>query len=497
MPKDKSCKVVLIRQWIAGNSDLTTDGRIIFCQPCGKQISCDKKFQVDQHLQTQHHIAAKEKKGRITQTLLSQNLQSSVLQPNSFAADLCKTMVCSNISWNKLNNSSFRGFLQKYCLNQCIPDESTLRKNYLDVVYNSTIQNIREDIGNNYIWIAIDETTDDCGRYIANLIVGKLCEEPGKPHLLTSKLLERTNHSTVARFVNDSLNFLWQNSSDTHEEKLRLILSDSAAYMIKAAASLEVFYPKLLHFTCLAHGLNRVAEQVRLEFPMVNSIIGNTKKVFVKAPLRIQHYKEMLPNVSLPPEPILTRWGTWINAALFYSQYFEQLKVVINDFDVSDSASIGAAKLAFDSPEVRRDLTMIEAHFSALPQAIEKLETRGLSLNDAMDLIKILEEKLAVVPGDIGQRVRNKLHDVLKRNPGYKALLQLNNYLSGCGTELPDQVSPSLVPIFKFAPTTSVDVERTFSAHKLILSDKRHKLTPDNLEKMLVTYCESNYCADK
>jgi hypothetical protein len=51
----------------------------------------------------------------------------------------------------------------------------------------------------------LDETTDALGRYVANCLVGKLSEdEPGKSYLLASKQLERTNHETIARFVNQS-----------------------------------------------------------------------------------------------------------------------------------------------------------------------------------------------------------------------------------------------------------------------------------------------------
>jgi hypothetical protein len=50
------------------------------------------------------------------------------------------------------------------------------------------------------------------GRFVANLIVGKLDPEaPSKSFLIFSKVLEHTNHSTVARFVNDGLKVLWTN----------------------------------------------------------------------------------------------------------------------------------------------------------------------------------------------------------------------------------------------------------------------------------------------
>ena len=60
---------------------------------------------------------------------------------NVFTCDLCKTMVCDNIPWNKLCNPSFRGFLEKYC-SRPIPSESTVRKDYLNHVYNDTIDKI-------------------------------------------------------------------------------------------------------------------------------------------------------------------------------------------------------------------------------------------------------------------------------------------------------------------------------------------------------------------
>lgn len=61
-----------------------------------------------------------------------------------------------------------------------------------------------------------------------------------------------------------------------------MALTDSAAYMICAMNGLKVLYPKMLHLTCLAHGLHRVAEFIRASFPDVNSLIANTKSVFVK-----------------------------------------------------------------------------------------------------------------------------------------------------------------------------------------------------------------------
>jgi hypothetical protein len=53
----------------------------------------------------------------------------------------------------------------------------------------------------------------NCGfrvSFIANLVARKLdTEVPSNPHFICSKVLHNTNHSTVARFVNDELKALW------------------------------------------------------------------------------------------------------------------------------------------------------------------------------------------------------------------------------------------------------------------------------------------------
>jgi hypothetical protein len=49
--------------------------------------------------------------------------------------------------------------LEKYT-NKHIPNESILRKNYLNERYTDVLQNILEYIGSSYIFFSIDETTD-------------------------------------------------------------------------------------------------------------------------------------------------------------------------------------------------------------------------------------------------------------------------------------------------------------------------------------------------
>lgn len=147
-----------------------------------------------------------------------------------------------------------------------------------------------------------------------------------KPHLLCSKKLEKTNHATIARFVNSDLRIL----ANDDEKKVLLLVTDAVPYMVKAGKKLKLFYKNMIHITCLVHGLHRIAEEVRLHFLLVDQMISSVKKIFSKAPLRIKAYRKTLKITPLPPEPILTRKSTWIKATLFYAEQFENIKKVNN-----------------------------------------------------------------------------------------------------------------------------------------------------------------------
>lgn len=94
--------------------------------------------------------------------------------------------------------------------------------------------------------------------------------------------------------------------------------------MIKCGKSLNALYSKMVHVTCAAHALHRVSEEVRNQFGSVDKIVANVKKIFKKAPSRIQIFKNYAPDIPLPPEPIITRW---LYNCLHFLIYFLFLRV--------------------------------------------------------------------------------------------------------------------------------------------------------------------------
>jgi hypothetical protein len=86
-------------------------------------------------------------------------------------------------------------------------------------------------------------------------------------HIIAVKELERTNHLTISRFVNETLAMLFLPGQLPYEKVLYMVtdgaaymvkamnrvaetVTDGAAYMVKAGQNLKKKIPNLLHVTC-------------------------------------------------------------------------------------------------------------------------------------------------------------------------------------------------------------------------------------------------------
>lgn len=70
--------------------------------------------------------------------------------------------------------------------------------------------------------------------------------------------------------------------NNSARDRLIMLISDAAPYMKAAAALLLPFYPKLVHVTCVVHGIHRVCEKIKELFPLVNKWISTIKRVDIQ-----------------------------------------------------------------------------------------------------------------------------------------------------------------------------------------------------------------------
>src|SRR5438309_1989155 len=140
MPKVKGKRSQLLNEYVKeyGNKVFSTNGDQIYCNVCETHINVTQKSQMDQHINTNVHKSKLMKFNNKSQTFINESMNNLTQLSNenkTFYKELCHAMVASDIPFNKLNNTVFKEFLNKYTQKH-IPDESTLRKNYLIQLYD-------------------------------------------------------------------------------------------------------------------------------------------------------------------------------------------------------------------------------------------------------------------------------------------------------------------------------------------------------------------------
>ena len=228
---------------------------------------------------------------------------SSNSDVDSFNSELTKALVSANIPLSKIEHECFKMFLEKHTKHK-MPTRKTL-SNMMENESKEVLGMVKTKLAGKSIFISLDETTDSMGRPMCAVLAGPLDGEfLGRPFLIDLIDLGSTNNQTVQQCVNTALFKLL--GDELNYDKVRLFLMDGAAYCIKAGKSLTALYPNLIHCLCLAHGMNRVAELVRYNFPKVDLLIAEVKKIFIKCAHRRADFATTC-QVPLPPKPVLTR----------------------------------------------------------------------------------------------------------------------------------------------------------------------------------------------
>ena len=112
---------------------------------------------------------------------------------------------------------------------------------------------------------------------------------------------------------------------DTKRKNFSLFLTDAAQCMSSAEKTLKELYPSLMHVTCVAHLLHNCAMRVRAHFKNIDEVIATIKKEDCKK----DFHDTGLPS---PPDPVITRWATWLRAALYYSENLPAVCTIVDNW---------------------------------------------------------------------------------------------------------------------------------------------------------------------
>ena len=260
---------------------------------------------------------------------------------------------------------------------------------------------------------------------------------PDTTHVLDCSVVEVVNQQVVTTAIDDALKKM-----DIQRNNFVLLLSDAASYMTACGTTLKLLYPRLFHVTCMAHLLHNCAEKVRSHFQDVDHVIATVKAVTVKNKTRRIKFS----NIGSPPQPALTRWGTWLSAAQYYAENLMEVREIVNSFE-GNGILVRRAKTAVNDPSVAGSLAQIQREYQVLPKLIQKMESSKYTLKEAHTDISSLEFQEDSV--GIGAYIKKRMI----KNSDVDCIINLKR----------ENASPALYAELQCCQPTSASVERSFS----------------------------------
>lgn len=110
--------------------------------------------------------------------------------------------------------------------------------------------------------------------------------------------------------------------SGNYKKNVLVAVTDSASAMILARQILNYRegHEKMITINCIVHALHSLCLRIFDEYKTFGKFMMDIKALFLNSPKRRREFRAKYPFLNLPPEPVKTRWGTWLKAAVYYSE---------------------------------------------------------------------------------------------------------------------------------------------------------------------------------
>ena len=274
----------------------------LYCNLCNCAVSCNKRFLVDSHRNTSKHQKTLVSR---SENLIPQTSQTCLRSSDTdFVEKVTKAFLSADIPLYKLNNTHINNLFRN--IGHRLPSETICRRTALQLSEDE-LKRIRNAVRDKQIFFIVDESTLS-GTQFLNILVGSL-ETPHVSYLYDCQPLKcLPNCNIIAQVVDNAIRNFEMNRSF-----LYLLVSDATKYMIAAGITPKSLYPKLFHVTNVAHLLHNCAMKIKSHFEDVDQETAKVKAVTIKNKTRQTKFSA----IDYPPQPVPTRWGSWLNAVLY------------------------------------------------------------------------------------------------------------------------------------------------------------------------------------
>ena len=120
---------------------------------------------------------------------------------------------------------------------------------------------------------------------------------------------------------------------------------------------------------------------MRGHFKNIDEIIATIKAATIKNKDRKKDFHDA--GLPSPPDPVITRWATWLRAALHYSKSLPAVRTIVNNWTSADLL-VSRAKDAINVEGLVPDLVKIN-QCRTLAANVEFLEANACTITKALD----------------------------------------------------------------------------------------------------------------
>ena len=123
--------------------------------------------------------------------------------------------------------------------------------------------------------------------------------------------------------------------------------------------------------------------RVHAHFKNIDEVIATIKATKIN-----KNYKKNFHDTGLPssPDPVITRWATWLRAALYYSKNLSAVCTIVYNW-TSASLLVSRVKDAINVEDLMPNLVKINQYWT-LAANIEFLEGSACTITEAYELLK-------------------------------------------------------------------------------------------------------------
>ena len=246
----------------------------------------------------------------------------------NFQEQVVSSFLTADIPLHKLNHPSLKSL---FATTGKVLSSETAARTCVAKLASQKEKQIQELLRDKKLFLIVDEAEIAKQKY-TSVLVSSL-DGPNQTFLVDCHLLDsgsNVNSSIILHTVDDILRQL-----EIKRENFSLFLTDAARYMSLTGMTLKELYPSLMHVTCVAHLLHNCAMRVRAHFKNIDKIIATIKVATTNKDRREKDFHDA--GLPSPPNPVITRWATWLRAALYYSKNLPDVRTIVNSGQVQAS----------------------------------------------------------------------------------------------------------------------------------------------------------------